>query len=123
MDRFDFAFSCIEGVGVATPVGEVDMVTAASLRRELSLRIADGELPIVVRLDLVSHLDATGVQALVAGYREALLRGISYLLAAPREQAAKELSLSSAAVAIPRYTRLRDALEAAGKRTPEEAAI
>lgn len=123
MDRFDFAFSRIEGIGVATPVGEVDLVTATRLRRELFQRIADGRLPLVVRLDLVSYLDAAGVQTLVASYRAALLRGLPYILAAPREQAAAELALSSACAAIPTYTRLRDAIDAAIKRTPEQAAI
>lgn len=123
MDRFDFAFSRIEGIGVATPVGEVDLVTATRLRHELSQHIADDRLPLVVRLDLVSYLDEAGVQAIVAGYRAALLRGLPYILAAPREQAAKELALSSACLAIPMYTRLRDAINAAGERAPDRAAI
>lgn len=59
---------------VVTPVGDLDMVAAGSLRTALSDATSWG-LPVVVDLSLVSELESAALAVLVGGRNRLLERG------------------------------------------------
>jgi anti-anti-sigma factor len=73
----------IEGVACVTPTGELDLVTAPSLRAALEDAVALEPTLIVVTLREVTFLDSTGLGAIVAGWRAASDRGIQLRLLHP----------------------------------------
>jgi anti-anti-sigma factor len=111
MQQFDFVHSYLDGVLVATPVGEIDRVAAAELRHELMIHLTQPGEPVVVRLDRVSSLDFGGVCALVGANREASMRHLGFCLAMPGPAVAEMLSGTNVARDIPTFATLREAVE------------
>lgn len=112
MADFDFSHAYVDGVLVATPVGEVNSVNARELRQELLLHISELREGVIVRLDLVTRLDPAGVVTLVSGFLQASARGLPFALAAPSRPAAQVLYAGTVPNILRVYDSLRDALEA-----------
>lgn len=109
MKQLEIIDTEIDGIRVVAPVGEIDLATAPLLREHLQSLLANRPHHLVVRLDLVSFLDSSGVNALVAAHRYARAIHTEFRLAAPGEQVAKVLSITGVGTFIPTFTSLRDA--------------
>ena len=73
--------SWVAGAACVAVAGEVDIETAPRLRDALVEAIADGE-QVIVDLGSVTHLDSTGLAALVVAQRVAEARGVQLRLRA-----------------------------------------
>lgn len=109
MKQLEIIDTDIDGIRVVAPVGEIDLATAPLLREHLQSLLANQPHHLVVRLDLVSFLDSSGVNALVAAYRRARAIHTEFRLAAPSDQVAKVLNITGVGTFIPTFTSLRDA--------------
>jgi len=107
------------GHAVVTVAGEVDIATVAQLREPLFELAADGR-PLVVDLDQVSFIDASGLGALVGAARRAAGHGASLHVACGRPQTMRLFRLTGLDHQIPLARSLDEALEAlaAGRGTP-----
>lgn len=100
----------LDGTVVLEPVGEVDLATAGQLTAQL-LTTVDTADRVVVRMDQLSFLDSTGINAVVAGFKEATDHGVVFCLAAPASIVAKALQITGVDQAIPTYPSVEAALE------------
>ncbi|HEX9774310.1 MAG TPA: STAS domain-containing protein [Actinomycetota bacterium] len=78
-------------VGVA---GELDLLTAPSLRTRLIEAIDQGDVRLVLDLSHVSFLDSSGLGALIAGYKRVRERGGRLVLVATSRAVLNVLSLT-----------------------------
>lgn len=111
MKQLEIIDTDIDGITVVAPVGEIDLVTAPLLREHLRDLFFAHPHHVVIRLDLVSFLDSSGVSVLVIAYRRAREEGIEFRLAAPTDQVAKVLDVTGIDTFIPTFTSLRAALK------------
>ncbi|MFD6100393.1 STAS domain-containing protein [Nocardiopsis flavescens] len=87
---------CLPHTGVAVvPVeGEIDLATVPGLRARLAAAVGDQACEcLVVDLDGVGFLDASGVGALVAAHHAMAARGGRVVLARPRPPVARVLEI------------------------------
>jgi len=81
---------------IVTAAGEIDLYTAPKLQADLAA-IIDGAAPatrVVVDMSGVEFCDSTGMNALLAGLRQARERGGELELAAPRPAIMKILQVT-----------------------------
>ena len=78
---------------LVTVVGEVDIATVGLLRECLA-GLARRGLPLIIDLDQVSFMDATGLGALVGGVRRAAAHGASLHVVCARPQTRKLIQLA-----------------------------
>jgi anti-sigma B factor antagonist len=64
-----------DGVGVVTPTGRLNMVSARRLKELLADLVAQGTTRIVVDMDGVTFLDSSGLGALIGGLKSARQAG------------------------------------------------
>lgn len=120
MDQFECMRSYIDGVLVAAPVGDIDLTAAPDLCKTLTAHLEEGPAAMIIRLDLVTFLDSTGISALIKAYRHACKQNVAFALAAPREPVRKVIDLTGIDRAIPTHDTLRTALaEARSEPRPE----
>ena len=74
-----------DGIAVITVTGEVDIATVAELRDRL-FTLADTSRSVIVDLDQVSFIDATGLGALVGAAHRADIHGASLQVVCDRPQ-------------------------------------
>lgn len=74
-----------DGIAVITVTGEVDIATVAGLRDQL-FALADSSRSVIVDLDQVSFIDATGLGALVGAAHRAGIHGASLQVVCDRPQ-------------------------------------
>jgi anti-sigma B factor antagonist len=101
------------GYVVVTVAGEVDIATVARLRERL-FALAAGGLPLVVDLDQVSFIDATGLGALAGAARRAAGHGASLHVVATRPQTRQLFRVTGLDRQIPLVRDLAEALRALG---------
>lgn len=95
------------GLAVVTAVGEVDLLTAPRLRRELARA---RERTIVVDLTGVTFLAAAGLSVLLAANDEARAGGRRFGLIGAAGTARRSLEVSGVAEVVPSYRTLADAV-------------
>jgi anti-sigma B factor antagonist len=107
------------GYAVVTVAGEVDIATVAQLREPL-FELAAGGRPLVVDLDQVSFIDASGLGALVGAARRAARHGAGLHAVCGRPQTVRLFRLTGLDHQIPLARSLDEALGAlaAGRGTP-----
>jgi anti-sigma B factor antagonist len=101
------------GYGVVTVAGEVDIATVTQLRERLASLAVSG-VPLVVDLDQVSFIDATGLGALAGAAREAAVHGTSLHLVCARPQTRRLFRVTGLDRQIPLAHDLAEVLRALG---------
>jgi anti-sigma B factor antagonist len=104
---------------VITPGGELDIVSAPTVRDHLLSLLRPGASQLVIDLSAVRYADASGLAVLVSTQRRAVLLGGSVRLAAPRPEVAKVLAITGISRHLDVYPTVQAAL--AG-RTPANGA-
>ncbi len=99
------------GYVLITVAGEVDIAAVAQLRECLAA-VAPGGLPLVVDLDEVTFLDATGLGALVGGANRATAHGASLHVVCSQRQTRNLLHLTGLERRLGLCRTLADALTA-----------
>lgn len=115
MEQFELTHNHVDGVVVVAPVGEIDMATAPLLDKALLGRLAEQPPAMIVRLDLVTFLDSTGISVLVKVCKRAARQKVSLTLAAPSEPVRKVFDVTHMNHFIPTHATLRGALVEARK--------
>jgi anti-sigma B factor antagonist len=101
------------GYVVVTVAGEVDIATVARLRERL-FALATGGLPLVVDLDQVSFIDATGLGALAGAARRAAARGASLHVVCAQPRTRRLFRVTGLDRQLPLVRDLGEALQALG---------
>lgn len=115
--QFEFVRAHVGDIPVAMPIGEIDLTTAPELIKGLAAQFTAGTAAVVVRLDRVTFIDSTGLNALVVAHRRARERGVHFTLAAPSGAVRRVLDMTGLDRAIPTHATLRTALADARKLT------
>lgn len=111
----------VAAAGTATVLsvrGEVDIMTATSLRERLLELL---ELPaggLVVDLAEVPFLDSTGLGVLIAAFKRATTAGVGMSLARPQRIVANALSLVRIDAVLPVHDSVDDAIRSVGGTPP-----
>ena len=88
------------GYTLITVAGEVDIATASALRERLAGPTASGK-PIIVDLDAVSFIDASGLGVLAGAASRAATHGASLHLVCAREQTRRLFTITDLDRRIP----------------------
>lgn len=96
-------------IGVITPKGRLNLVSAKQLTEAITGLIADGTNRIVVDLATTEFMDSSGLGALIAGLKTARQAGGDLRLARPTQQILTVLSLTN----LDRVLRPRDTVDGA----------
>lgn len=102
-------FAC-DGISVVELEGEIDIATACGVHTRLIEKIAHG--CVVVDLDEVAFIDASGVNALVGAMREAARASRHLCLASPPRQLSRILDVLSLRSVMPTHSDAEAALAA-----------
>lgn len=98
-----------DGIGVVSPRGRLNMVSARRLRDLFTELVAAGTPRIVVDMGETTFLDSSGLGALVAGLKTARQAGGDLRIARPTEAVTVVLSLTN----MDKVLRPRDSVEGA----------
>lgn len=98
-----------DGIGVVTPQGRLNMVSARRLKEILSELVAAGTTRIVVDLGETSFLDSSGLGALVGGLKSARQAGGDLRIARVSPAVMTVFELTN----LDRVLRARESVEAA----------
>jgi anti-sigma B factor antagonist len=98
-----------EGIGVISPVGRLNMVSAKRLTEAVAGLIEGGVARIVVDLAGTEFMDSSGLGALVAGLKSARQAGGDLRLARPTVQVTTILALTN----LDKVLRPRESVEEA----------
>jgi len=99
-----------EGFPVVSAVGEVDLGTAPLLRSVLDRLMADGSVKILVDLESVEYLDASGLNVLIGALRRARELGGTIALINPAPPVLRILRLLDLTEVFPIYASVAVAL-------------
>jgi len=83
------------GIGVVTPKGRLNMVSAKQLRAAVTELVEGGTTRVVVDLAETTFLDSSGLGALVAGLKSARQAGGDLRIARPTQQVVTVLGLTN----------------------------
>ncbi len=83
-----------DGGLVLTPVGDVDLSRAASLRAHLVAAIDEGPERVVVDMSGVEYMDSSGVATLIEAMQNAQDRGVGFVLSSLKEQVMATLQIT-----------------------------
>jgi anti-sigma B factor antagonist len=83
------------GIGVVTPKGRLNMVSAKQLRSAVTELVDAGTTRVVVDLAETTFLDSSGLGALVAGLKSARQAGGDLRIARPTQQVVTVLGLTN----------------------------
>lgn len=97
------------GIGVVTPQGRLNMVSARRLKEVLGDLVAAGTVRIVVDLAETTFLDSSGLGALIAGLKHARQNGGDLRIARPTEAVSAVFKLTN----LDKVLRARDDVEGA----------
>jgi anti-sigma B factor antagonist len=106
---------------VVTLPGELDIADAASVAAALAA-VAARHPEMVVDLAGLEFIDSSGVAALARGRKHARHAGGDLLLAAPRQQVLRVLTLTRLIDVFPVHASVDEAASSAGPRRPAAAA-
>jgi anti-sigma B factor antagonist len=98
-----------QGIGVVTPKGRLNMVSARRFRDILSEMVASGTTRIVVDLADTTFLDSSGLGALIGGLKAARQAGGDLRIARPTPAVATVFELTNLNTVL----RARESVEAA----------
>ena len=98
-----------EGIGVVTPRGRLNMVSARRLKDLLAEMVADGTTKIVVDMGETTFLDSSGLGALIAGLKSARQAGGDLRVARPTPAVHSVFEMTN----LDRVLRARDTVEGA----------
>lgn len=98
-----------DGIGVVTPQGRLNMVSARRLKEILSELVTNGTTRIVVDLGETSFLDSSGLGALVGGLKSARQAGGDLRIARVSPAVMTVFELTN----LDRVLRARESVEAA----------
>lgn len=85
--------SSVDGVRTVAVGGEIDLDTSAELQRALVDACGSGEPEVHVDLSGVAFLDSSGLNALLAGSKEAQQREVRYRVVRPQPQVRKVIDM------------------------------
>ena len=117
MFSVDLSTSECGGHVVVTLRGELDIADAASVAAALAA-VAARQPEIVVDLAGLEFIDSSGVAALARGRKHARHAGGDLLLAAPRQQVLRVLTLTRLIEVFPVHASVDEAASRAGLRRP-----
>lgn len=98
-----------EGIGVVTPKGRLNMVSARRLKEVLSELVDGGTNRIVIDMAETTFLDSSGLGALIAGLKSARQAGGDLRVARPTESVITVFKLTN----LDKVLRARDTVEEA----------
>jgi anti-sigma B factor antagonist len=110
-EQASFLLEGMDGCMVVFAVGEIDMVTAPTLREAL-VQAVESRRHLVVDLSAVSFLDSTGLGVLIHAQKRIAATHKSMSLAGPTGMVAKVLRITRVDEAIPVHPSLDTALSA-----------
>jgi anti-sigma B factor antagonist len=108
MIEFDVT-STVHGVGVVTPKGRLNMVSARRLKELLTDLVTSGTNRIVVDMAETTFLDSSGLGALIAGLKSARQAGGDLRIARPTPSVMTVFELTN----LDKVLRARDSVEGA----------
>ena len=97
------------GVGVVTPKGRLNMVSARRLKELLADLVKGGTIRIVVDMAETTFLDSSGLGALIAGLKSARQAGGDLRIARPTPSVMTVFELTN----LDKVLRARDSVEGA----------
>jgi anti-sigma B factor antagonist len=97
------------GIGVVTPKGRLNMVSARQLREALDDLVAQGTSRIVVDLGETTFVDSSGLGALIGGLKAARQAGGDLRIARPTPAVSTVFELTN----LDKVLRARDSVEGA----------
>lgn len=97
------------GVGVVTPKGRLNMVSARRLKELLADLVKSGTIRIVVDMAETTFLDSSGLGALIAGLKSARQAGGDLRVARPTPSVMTVFELTN----LDKVLRARDSVEGA----------
>jgi len=97
------------GVGVVTPKGRLNMVSARRLKELLADLVTGGTIRIVVDMAETTFLDSSGLGALIAGLKSARQAGGDLRIARPTPSVMTVFELTN----LDKVLRARDSVEGA----------
>jgi anti-sigma B factor antagonist len=98
-----------DGIGVVTPQGRLNMVSARRLKDLLSGLVAEGTTRIVVDMAETTFLDSSGLGALIGGLKSARQAGGDLRIARPTASVMTVFELTN----LDKVLRPRDSVEQA----------
>lgn len=98
-----------DGVGVVTPQGRLNMVSARRLKEVLAELVSSGTHRIVVDMAETTFLDSSGLGALIGGLKSARQAGGDLRIARPTPAVQAVFELTN----LDRVLRARDSVEGA----------
>jgi anti-sigma B factor antagonist len=98
-----------QGIGVVTPRGRLNMVSARRLKELLGEMVAGGTHRIVVDMGETTFLDSSGLGALIAGLKTARQAGGDLRIARPTEAVTMVFQLTN----MDKVLRARDSVDGA----------
>ena len=98
-----------DGIGVVTPKGRLNMVSARRLKEVLSGLVTGGTTRIVVDMAETTFLDSSGLGALIAGLKSARQAGGDLRIARPTPSVLTVFQLTN----LDKVLRARDSVEGA----------
>lgn len=98
-----------QGIGVVTPKGRLNMVSARRLKELLSELVSDGTSRIVVDMAETTFLDSSGLGALIAGLKSARQAGGDLRIARPTASVQTVFQLTN----LDKVLRARESVEGA----------
>lgn len=98
-----------QGIGVVTPMGRLNMVSARRLKELLSELVSDGTSRIVVDMAETTFLDSSGLGALIAGLKSARQAGGDLRIARPTPSVQTVFQLTN----LDKVLRARETVEGA----------
>lgn len=101
----------VDGVGVITLEGEVDVYTAPKLKSRLIDMVDEGRYNIVVDLQKVDFMDSSGLGVLVGGLKRVKSHQGSITLVCTQENILKIFRITGLVKVFPIYSSEAEALE------------
>lgn len=98
-----------KGIGVVTPRGRLNMVSARRLKELLAELVAGGTTRIVVDMGETTFLDSSGLGALISGLKSARQAGGDLRVARPTPAVSAVFEMTN----LDRVLRARDTVEGA----------
>lgn len=98
--------------------GDLDPATSSWLRRQLLQQLGNRPAALIVALDQVPFMDASGLRALAEGHRWARLVGIRFQITGPRRLVRKVLAITGMDKLLAIYPTVADALTDGPDRPP-----
>jgi len=86
--------TALNGTGVITVAGDIDITSCRKLREELVRLMDDGVTTVVLDLSSMEFVDSTGLDVLVGAQKRLRQRGGELVLRSPRPAAQKVLEIT-----------------------------